>query len=416
MKCNKCQNRISLQDSIKSKIELLGEEDIFMFCEDCRICYICYTQTEEPTECCKLCGYSYHIHHFPETETAQRDGGAAEENKGRCKKCANLYSEIGFGSLLGPEIPALERNYEEIDKEQIRKITEIVKKNRPGKNTEGIQKVFLGEVEMRPLFSSPYPEEYVKYPTLHICRKCMEYFSTKYSLERHQTKCKMQYPPGRLLYLDSEYIGVFEIEGDKESRYCQSLCLLAKMFLDHKTLYYDVESFLFYIIGEIKDEEFIVQGYFSKERGEGRNNLSCIVVFPPYRKLGIGSFLIDYSYYLTKTTASLPYTAGPEQPLSAEGERAYFSYWVNAILRYIADKKNFKPEDACFEKVSEHTGVSKENIRWAYKQLVKKFGKELTYQDFIANRDIVKKSRRIKKGAAVQKSVESKDENPEESE
>lgn len=30
--------------------------------------------------------------------------------------------------------------------------------------------------------------------------------------------------------------------------YSQTLCLLAKLFLDHKTLYYDVEPFLFYVL------------------------------------------------------------------------------------------------------------------------------------------------------------------------
>jgi hypothetical protein len=29
--------------------------------------------------------------------------------------------------------------------------------------------------------------------------------------------------------------------------YCQCLCLLAKLFLDHKALYYDVDPFLFYV-------------------------------------------------------------------------------------------------------------------------------------------------------------------------
>ena len=33
--------------------------------------------------------------------------------------------------------------------------------------------------------------------------------------------------------------------------YCQSLCLLAKLFLDHKTLYFDVEPFLFYVLCEV---------------------------------------------------------------------------------------------------------------------------------------------------------------------
>ena len=32
--------------------------------------------------------------------------------------------------------------------------------------------------------------------------------------------------------------------------YCQNLCLLSKLFLDHKTLYYDVDPFLFYVLCE----------------------------------------------------------------------------------------------------------------------------------------------------------------------
>ena len=36
--------------------------------------------------------------------------------------------------------------------------------------------------------------------------------------------------------------------------YCQNLCLLSKLFLDHKTLYYDVDPFLFYIFCEVDDE------------------------------------------------------------------------------------------------------------------------------------------------------------------
>lgn len=35
--------------------------------------------------------------------------------------------------------------------------------------------------------------------------------------------------------------------------YCQNLCLLSKLFLDHKTLYYDVDPFLFYVLCEKDD-------------------------------------------------------------------------------------------------------------------------------------------------------------------
>ena len=46
--------------------------------------------------------------------------------------------------------------------------------------------------------------------------------------------------------------------------YCQNLCLLAKLFLDHKTLYYDVEPFLFYIMTEADSFGCHMIGYFSK--------------------------------------------------------------------------------------------------------------------------------------------------------
>ncbi|KAI5193299.1 histone acetyltransferase MYST2 [Nematocida minor] len=420
MKCSRCANEIELGDDLSRKVELTGEESSVMLCPLCKVCYICYTQTENEPERCKLCGYHCHSEHSAEIKEKKE---TKEHQKNNCKintveptgeehciKCTELHSKTSFEALLGPEIPALERYSEDASKEMARRISEIVKKNSPrSKSTEGIKTVFLGEVEMSPLFSSPYPEEYAKYHTLHICHGCLDYFPTKYMLERHKIKCSSIYPPGRLLYLDAERVAVFEVEGEKEQKYCQSLCLLAKMFLDHKTLYYDVEPFLFYIIGEIKDGDFVMQGYFSKERGEGRNNLSCIVVFPPYRRLGLGSFLIDFSYYLTRKTTQPPYTAGPEQPLSADGERAYFTYWSNCILRYVIHKRHFVPSEGCFENISLQTGVCKDSIKWVYGELNKRHNKELTCCDFIKNRDIIRKIRRMKKGSSMDQSVESID-------
>lgn len=48
--------------------------------------------------------------------------------------------------------------------------------------------------------------------------------------------------------------------------YCQNLCLLAKLFLDHKTLYFDVEPFIFYILTEVNKHGAHIVGYFSKVR------------------------------------------------------------------------------------------------------------------------------------------------------
>lgn len=44
------------------------------------------------------------------------------------------------------------------------------------------------------------------------------------------------------------------MDGREAKVYCQSLCLLSKLFLDHKTLYYDVDPFLFYVLCEVDDD------------------------------------------------------------------------------------------------------------------------------------------------------------------
>lgn len=64
--------------------------------------------------------------------------------------------------------------------------------------------------------------------------------------------------------------------------YCQNLCLLAKLFLDHKTLYYDVEPFLFYVLTEYDEHGYHLVGYFSKVRGQMCNGSesSCARLTP----------------------------------------------------------------------------------------------------------------------------------------
>jgi len=56
---------------------------------------------------------------------------------------------------------------------------------------------------------------------------------------------------------------------DPPQIYCQNLCLLAKLFLDHKTLYFDVEPFVFYLLTEVDRQGAHIVGYFSKVGGEG---------------------------------------------------------------------------------------------------------------------------------------------------
>ena len=84
--------------------------------------------------------------------------------------------------------------------------------------------------------------------------------------------------------------------------YAQNLCYLAKLFLDHKTLYYDVEPFLFYVFCEADGKgDCHVIGYFSKEKFSADDyNLACILTLPPYQRKGFGKFIIAFSYELSK--------------------------------------------------------------------------------------------------------------------
>lgn len=52
----------------------------------------------------------------------------------------------------------------------------------------------------------------------------------------------------RFVCVHADGIGMWEIDGGKDRQYCQNLAYLAKMFLDHKTLYYDVDVFYFYVM------------------------------------------------------------------------------------------------------------------------------------------------------------------------
>lgn len=73
-------------------------------------------------------------------------------------------------------------------------------------------------------------------------------------------------------------------------------CLLAKLFLDHKTLYFDVEHCLFYILCEVDKQGAHIVGYFSKEKeSPDGNNVACILTLPPYQRQGYGKLLIAFS-------------------------------------------------------------------------------------------------------------------------
>ncbi|CAG8521144.1 958_t:CDS:2 [Funneliformis mosseae] len=198
--------------------------------------------------------------------------------------------------------------------------------------TPKIRSIRFGDWEMDTWYVAPYPEEYSWYPTLYICEYCLKYMKSKYIADRHKMKCPMKHPPGDEIYRDGQ-ISIFEVDGRKNTIYCQNLCLLAKMFLDHKTLYYDVEPFLFYVMTEINDMGCHFVGYFSKEKRSPLNyNVSCILTLPIHQRKGYGNLLIEFSYLLTKRENK---TGSPEKPLSDLGLLSYRYYWRNVLFEVL---------------------------------------------------------------------------------
>ncbi|KAJ8913599.1 hypothetical protein NQ315_013421 [Exocentrus adspersus] len=132
-------------------------------------------------------------------------------------------------------------------------------------STKGTKYIEMGKFEMEVWYQSPYPEDYARLPKLYICEYCLRYMKSRTILERHVFKCVWRHPPGEEVYRKDK-ISVWEVDGKRYKQYCQNLCLLAKFFLDHKTLYYDVEPFLFYVMTMVDNEGCHTVGYFSKVR------------------------------------------------------------------------------------------------------------------------------------------------------
>ncbi|XP_043519497.1 histone acetyltransferase KAT7 isoform X3 [Frieseomelitta varia] len=132
-----------------------------------------------------------------------------------------------------------------------------------GRNGGGTRVIEMGKWEMEVWYQSPYPEEFSRAPKLYLCEYCLRYAKSRQVLRRHREKCLWRHPPGHEVYRKDK-IGVWEVDGKRYKQYCQNLCLLAKFFLDHKTLYYDVEPFLFYVMTIGDSEGCHTVGYFSK--------------------------------------------------------------------------------------------------------------------------------------------------------
>jgi len=221
----------------------------------------------------------------------------------------------------------------------------------------------FGKYEITTWFSAPYPQEYAMLPKLFLCEFCLKYMKSRCILKRHRKKCYWFHPPANEIYRSGD-LSIFEVDGGVSKIYCQNLCLLAKLFLDHKTLYYDVEPFVFYVLTQNDSKGNHLVGYFSKEKAcQQRYNLSCIMTMPQYQRMGYGRFLIDFSYLLSRIEGQ---PGSPEKPLSDLGQVSYHSYWKSVILEYLY---SLSSERVSIRQISRDTGLDPHDIASTLHQL-----------------------------------------------
>lgn len=279
---------------------------------------------------------------------------------------------LKLDNILEIEVPKKKRKSDSAQKKEQRE-SDREKRDSPSTRKEGgrsmksavqadeelykiknVQKIQIGKFLIEAWYFSPYPELVATSEVVYICEFCLFYFSSLAALDIHSKRCLLRHPPGNEIYRCNE-LSFFELDGHMQKNYCRNLSLLSKLFLDHKTLYYDIDVFMFYVLCKYTSTGYHILGYFSKEKNsEHGYNLACILTLPHEQRKGYGKVLMDFSYLLSRKEGKI---ASPEKPLSDLGLLGYRSYWKETIVDLLRQVKKIS-----IKEISAHTSITEEDV------------------------------------------------------
>jgi histone acetyltransferase SAS2 len=216
-------------------------------------------------------------------------------------------------------------------------------------NSKSLAEITFDEKEKKPWLD-----------VLYVCPYCFKFTDVQIELEQHINCCQFKTKlPGKVMYNDGELL-IRKVKGVNHKLFCQCMCLMAKFFLDNKSIFYHLDYFDFYVAYQLLDRHEVPMGFYSRELLSWEmNNLSCICVLPCYQKRHLGTKLIDFSYNLSEYEQQI---SGPEHPLSPLGKMTYLKYWCQTIaLSFVYGVLSTK-ERVTLQMISETTNLRIEDI------------------------------------------------------